>query len=89
MTGGKRRSIIRLVLLASALSLQRRWPVCRGSKPDLTDPFRQMVAGLKTPPGRPGRGRPVLGPEDLQISSGSVRVQMERLAAVILLGVLD
>jgi hypothetical protein len=56
MTGGKGRSIIRLVLLASALSLQIRWPVSRGSKPVLTDPFRQMGAGLKAPPGRPGHG---------------------------------
>lgn len=28
--GGKRAEVIRLVFLASALSLQRRWPVSRG-----------------------------------------------------------
>jgi hypothetical protein len=93
MTGGKGRSIIRLVLLASALSLQIRWPVSRGSRPDLTDPFRQMVGGPKDATwqarawGRPSPSS--WGPEDLQISRGSVRVQMERLAAVILLGMLD
>ena len=96
MTGGKGRSIIRLVLLASALSLQIRWPVSRGSRPDLADPFRQMVGGGAKDAtwqarawGRPSPSSSSWGPEDLQISRGSVRVQMERLAAVILLAMLD